>query len=100
MPNSTEPWVTSSADQMVTSFSSKSELALNLSPDGKYVTFVGYNAAVDTVDVSNANTPGDVDTDRARSRARTTASSPSSALTGGSISPRRTRSAATMAVLR
>ena len=36
------------SDQMVTSFSSKSELALNLSTDGKYVTFMGYNAAVDT----------------------------------------------------
>jgi len=46
---------------MVTSFSSKSELALNLSPNGKYVTFMGYNAAADTADVSNANTPGDVD---------------------------------------
>jgi hypothetical protein len=46
---------------MVTSFSSKSELALNLSPDGKYVTFMGYVAAPGTVDVSNANTPGEID---------------------------------------
>jgi hypothetical protein len=30
---------------MVTSFSSKSELALNLSTDGRYVTFMGYKAA-------------------------------------------------------
>jgi hypothetical protein len=45
-------------DQMVTSFSSKSELALNLSPEGHYVSFMGYQAAPDTVDVSNANTPG------------------------------------------
>src|SRR5215472_16972337 len=46
---------------MVTSFSSKSELALNLSPDGKYVTFMGYVAAPGAVDVSNANTPGEID---------------------------------------
>jgi hypothetical protein len=44
-----------------TSFSSKSEGALNLSTDGKYVTFVGYVAAPDTVDVSNSNTPGVID---------------------------------------
>jgi hypothetical protein len=44
-----------------TSFSSKSEGALNLSPDGKYVTFIDYAAAPDTVDVSNANTPGVID---------------------------------------
>jgi hypothetical protein len=61
VPNSTSPGVTSSSDQMVTSFSSKSELALNLSTSGKYVTFMGYKAAVDTVDASNANTPGDID---------------------------------------
>lgn len=46
---------------MVTSFSSKSELALNLSPDGKYVTWMGYISAPGNVDVSNANTPGEVD---------------------------------------
>jgi hypothetical protein len=46
---------------LVTSFSSKSELALNLSPDGSDVSFVGYVAKPDTVDVSNANTPGVID---------------------------------------
>jgi hypothetical protein len=61
VPNSTEPGVHADANQMVTSFSSKSELALNLSTDGKYVTFMGYQAPVDTADVSNANTPGDLD---------------------------------------
>ena len=61
VPNSTQPGVSADANQMVTSFSSKSELALNLSTDGKYVTFMGYNAAVGTADVSNANTPGDID---------------------------------------
>ena len=49
------------ADQMITSFSSKSELALNLSTRGRYVTFMGYLAPVDTLDVSNANTPGVID---------------------------------------
>jgi hypothetical protein len=46
---------------MVTSFSSKSEIALNLSPDGKYLTFMGYDAPVGAVDVSNSNTPGVID---------------------------------------
>ncbi|HWD09314.1 MAG TPA: hypothetical protein VHA57_09485 [Actinomycetota bacterium] len=46
---------------MVTSFSSKSELALNLSTNGQYLTFMGYNAPVDGVDVSNSNTPGVID---------------------------------------
>ena len=46
---------------LTTSFSSKSEGALNLSTDGKYVTFVGYSAAPDTIDVSNSNTPGAID---------------------------------------
>lgn len=42
----------------VTSFSSKSELALNLSADSQDLTFVGYKAPVDALDVSNSNTPG------------------------------------------
>jgi hypothetical protein len=46
---------------MVTSFSSKSELALNLSLDGNFLTFMGYKAAVNTVDASNSNTPLVVD---------------------------------------
>ena len=46
---------------MVTSFSSKSELALNLSTDHSYLTFMGYLAPIDAIDVSNANTPGVVD---------------------------------------
>jgi hypothetical protein len=47
--------------QLVTSFSSKSELALHLSTDGQYLSFVGYVAPVNAIDVSNANTPGVVD---------------------------------------
>jgi len=46
---------------LVTSFSSKSELALNLSPDGRTVSFTGYVAKPDQLDVSNSNTPGVVD---------------------------------------
>jgi hypothetical protein len=46
---------------LVTSFSSKSELALNLSLDGKYITFMGYNTAPNMLDTSNSNTPGVVD---------------------------------------
>jgi len=44
-------------DQLVTSFSSKSEIALNLSTDGQYLTFMGYVDAIDDLDVSNSNTP-------------------------------------------
>jgi hypothetical protein len=51
----------SNADHLVTSFSSKSELALNLSNDGRFITFMGYVAPIDTIDVSNSNTPGAVD---------------------------------------
>jgi hypothetical protein len=43
---------------ITTSFASKSELALNVSTDGAVVTFMGYKAAVNQLDVSNSNTPG------------------------------------------
>ncbi len=55
------------SDQIVTSFSSKSELALHLSTDGKSITFVGYRGgpgfvtAPNQLDISNSNTPGVVD---------------------------------------
>ena len=55
------------SDLIVTSFSSKSELALNRSLDGKSFTFVGYRGgpgfltAPNQLDVSNSNTPGVVD---------------------------------------
>ncbi len=49
------------SSELNTSFSSKSEGALNLSTNGKYVTFMDYVAAPDTVDASNANTPGVID---------------------------------------
>jgi hypothetical protein len=61
VPNSTQNGITASSDQMVTSFSSKSEIALNQSTDGQDVTFMGYVAPVGAVDVSNSNTPGAVD---------------------------------------
>ena len=54
-------------DRLVTSFSSKSELALNLSTDHKSITFVGYHGGPgfitgpNQLDVSNSNTPGVVD---------------------------------------
>jgi uncharacterized repeat protein (TIGR01451 family) len=41
---------------VVTSFSSKSELGLNLTPDGRGVTFSGYLASVGQLDASNSNT--------------------------------------------
>jgi hypothetical protein len=61
VPNSLQPGVSPNSNQLVTSFSSKSELALNLSLDGRYVTFGGYVAPADALDVSNSNTPGAVD---------------------------------------
>lgn len=57
VPNSTQQGVPPTKDQLVTSFSSKSELALNLSTDGDAVTFMGYVAPVGALDVSNSNTP-------------------------------------------
>ncbi|MEH2160359.1 MAG: hypothetical protein V7K38_04775 [Nostoc sp.] len=43
---------------ITTSFPSKSELALNLTPDGKGLTFMGYVSPINQLDVSNSNTPG------------------------------------------
>ncbi len=54
-------------DQIVTSFSSKSELALNRSTDRRSITFLGYRGgpgfptAPNLLDISNSNTPGVVD---------------------------------------
>jgi hypothetical protein len=57
VPNSS----TTSGDQLVTSFSSKSEEALHLSTDGTYLTFMDYVAPLNTIDVSNGNTPAVID---------------------------------------
>jgi len=58
------------SDRMVTSFSSKSELALNRSIDGRSITFMGYRGGIgcggasisptrsNLLDVSASNTPG------------------------------------------
>jgi hypothetical protein len=61
VPNSTQRGISQSKDQMVTSFSSKSELALNLSLDHRTVTFMGYLAPIGAIDVSNSNTPDVID---------------------------------------
>ena len=61
VPYSSAVGVALKGDQMVTSFSSKSEIALNLSLDGSYLTFMGYSASIDDLDVSNSNTPLEVD---------------------------------------
>ena len=53
--------ITVPSGRLVTSFSSKSELALNLSPDGSTLSFMGYVAKPADVDVSNSNTPGVID---------------------------------------
>jgi hypothetical protein len=61
VPNSSDRRISPTKDQMVTSFPSKSEIALNLSTDGRVVTFMGYLAPIDALDVSNSNTPAVVD---------------------------------------
>ena len=61
VPNSTQHGITPKKNQAVTSFSSKSEMALNLSTDGRFITLMGYLAPVDAVDVSNSNTPLAID---------------------------------------
>lgn len=53
--------------QVVSSFSSKSELAIHVSPDGKSLTFMGYagtaygGGALGSLDISNANTAAVID---------------------------------------
>jgi uncharacterized protein (TIGR03437 family) len=49
------------AAAVTTSFSSKSEVAVNLSTDGAAITFMAYVAPPNTIDVSNSNTPGAYD---------------------------------------
>jgi hypothetical protein len=61
VPNSSQNGVSPTKDQMVTSFSSKSELALNVSLDGSVLNFMGYFAPIGAIDVSNSNTPGAFD---------------------------------------
>ncbi|KQR76909.1 hypothetical protein ASG35_11515 [Burkholderia sp. Leaf177] len=59
VPYTTEPFA--KGDHLATSFSSKSEIALHLTPDGKTLTFMGYVAPINQIDVSNSNTPGAAD---------------------------------------
>jgi hypothetical protein len=47
--------------KLSTSFASKSELGLNISQDGRSVTFMGYVSPINQLDVSNSNTPGVID---------------------------------------
>ena len=44
-----------------TSFSSKSEDAINLTPDGTGLTFMAYDTTAGQLDVSNSNTPGSIE---------------------------------------
>jgi hypothetical protein len=61
VPNNSFRDIRSESNQLVTSFSSKSEMALNLSTDGRLLTFMGYVAPINAIDVSNSNTPGVID---------------------------------------
>ena len=49
------------ARNIATSFSSKSELALNLTLDGDAVTLMAYTAAPNQLDISNSNAPNHID---------------------------------------
>ena len=62
VPNSSQQGFSPMSEELVTSFSSKSEVALNLSTDGQYLTFMGYVSPIDYLDVSNSNTPAVFDT--------------------------------------
>jgi hypothetical protein len=59
--NVTNAISTQSGLNVATSFSSKSEMGLNITPDGSAVTFMAYGAPSNALDVSNASTPGHVD---------------------------------------
>jgi hypothetical protein len=61
VPNSSQWNIRAGSNQLVTSFSSKSEIALNLSTDGELLSFMGYVAPINTIDASNSNTPGAID---------------------------------------
>jgi hypothetical protein len=61
VPNRSQKGVPPTKDQMVTSFSSKSEMALNVSLDGNLLNLMGYFAPIGAIDVSNSNTPGEFD---------------------------------------
>jgi hypothetical protein len=61
VPNSSQNGVPPTKDQMVTSFSSKSEMALNMSLDGNLLNLMGYFAQIGAIDVSNSNTLGAFD---------------------------------------
>jgi hypothetical protein len=61
VPNSLDRGINSKSDQLVTSFSSKSEIALRLSTDHRVLSFMGYVAPVNTIDASNSNTPLAID---------------------------------------
>jgi hypothetical protein len=56
-------WINgSSSGHFAGSFSSKSEGSINVSPDGQSLTLMGYDAATNTIDASNANTSASTET--------------------------------------
>ncbi|MGY3621876.1 hypothetical protein [Bradyrhizobium sp. USDA 10063] len=58
--SSTEHSVTTSLDQMITSFSSKSEIALDLSLHQRSVSFVDYLAPLGAIDFCDSNAESDL----------------------------------------
>jgi len=61
LPHTSEGREQPGGNRVVSSFPSKSEIALNLSTDGRVVTFMGYLAPLNALDVSNSNTPAVLD---------------------------------------
>jgi hypothetical protein len=61
LPHTSDHREQPTGNRIVTSFPSKSEIGLNLSTDGRVVTFMGYLAPINALDVSNSNTPAVVD---------------------------------------
>jgi hypothetical protein len=61
MPHDSERHDQPTENKVVTSFPSKSEIALNLSTDGRVVSFMTYFAPLNALDVSNSNTPAVID---------------------------------------
>jgi hypothetical protein len=93
VPNSSDRGVGPNSDQMVTSFSSKSELALNLSTDNRSVTFMGYLAPMHSTSRMRTHPASSIRP--TRSLSKTIGSLRRSTNPDISVLPRRMRTAAT-----
>ena len=95
VPDGSQPGPERNGDYLVTSFSSKSELALNLSTNGRYGDLHGLRAPSPAPSMSPTRTRRASSIRPTRSQPRTTAWSRRSTGAAGSSSPRPTLTAAT-----